>query len=257
MRIDAIRAIAIRCQRRIAEVLERFANREPNPSAHVDAASDFYTAMLRFAAVVAVAPGNVRSCDQCQEVIERHALQATKRLNRDIAHCPVCGQPMPPGGAAVSKPTPQGWVRCAPADAGARHDECVGKPTPQLQNQQQGPGTPDLNREQVLAWIREHGLAGADLQGVDLNGAFLRNADLTRADLGDARLHYARLNDADLTGADFAGATFDNAELQYADLSRAQLDDGTLSDEEMAHFLAGLYHAADADTNPPPAGATQ
>ena len=257
MRIDAIRAIAIRCQRRIAEVLERFANREPNPSARVDAASDFYTAMLRFAAVVTVAPGNIRSCDQCQEVIERHALQATKRLNRDIAHCPVCGQPMPPGGAAVANPTPQGWVRCAPTDAGARHDDCIAKPNPQIQNQQQGSSSPDLNREQVLAWIREHGLAGADLQRVDLSGAYLRSADLTRADLGDARLPYANLSDADLTGADFAGAIFDNAQLQYADLSRAQLDDGTLSDEEMAYFLAALHHTADAATEPPPAGATQ
>ena len=107
--------------------------------------------------------------------------------------------------------------------------------------------------KRVLAWIREHGLANADLQGVDLNGAYLRGADLTRADLGSARLPYAKLNDADLTGVNFAGATFDNAELQYAELGRAQLDDGTLTEAEMARFLAALYHAADTDMGPPPA----
>ena len=286
MTIDAIRSVAIRCQPRIADALDRLTSSEPSTSARIDAEADFRAAMAGFAAAETVAPGNVpepypvgaywvawdrnqglwhvldsdgnaRSWDASQEVVERHALEATVRLKAGVADCSVCGQPMTPGGAAVSKPTPQGWVRCAPADAGARHDDCIAKPTPQLQNQQQGSSAPDLNREQVLAWIREHGLAGADLQAVDLNGAYLRNADLTRADLGDARLPYANLSDADLTGADFAGAIFDSAQLQYADLSRAELDDGTLTYEEMAHFLAALHHAADADMRPPPAGETQ
>ena len=286
MRIDAIRSIAIRYHTRIADTLNWFPSGEPSSSARIDAEADFCGAMTGFAVAMIVAQGNVpepypvgaysvawdrnqglwqvldsdgnaRSWDASQEVVERHAREATERLTAGVADCPVCEQPMLPGSAAVSKPAPQGWVRCAPADAGARHDDCVAKPTPQLQNQQQGSSAPDLNREQVLAWIREHGLAGADLQGVDLNGAFLRSADLAHADLGSARLPYARLNDADLTGVDFAGAIFDSAQLQYADLSRAELDDGTLTDAEMAHFLAALDYAADAAANPPPAGATQ
>ena len=286
MRIDAIRSVAIRCQPRISDALHRFAGSEPSSSARIDAASDLDAAIAGFAAAMIVAQGNVpepypvgaysvawdrnrglwqvldsegnaRSWDASQEVVERQALEATERLKAGVADCPVSEQLMPPGGAAVAKPAPQGWVRCAPADAGARHDDCVAKPTPQLQNQQQGSSAPDLNRDQVLAWIREHGLAGADLQAVDLNGAYLLGADLTRANLGDARLPYANLSDADLTGADFAGAIFDSAQLQYADLSRAELDDGTLTYEEMAHFLAALHHAADADMRPPPAGETQ
>ena len=281
MRIDAIRSIAIRCQPRIADALDRLTSSEPSTSARIDAEADFRAAMAGFAAAgnvpepypvglfrvagdrnqglwhVLDSDGNVRNWDECQAAAERHGLEGTVRPKHSVADCPVCEQPMLPGGAAVSKPAPQGWVRCAPTEAGARHDDRVAKPTPQLQNQQQGSSAPDLNREQVLAWIREHGLAGADLQGVDLNGAYLRNADLTRADLGDARLPYANLSDADLTRADFAGAIFDYAQLQYADLSRAQLDDGTLTEAEMAHFLSALDYAADADTRPPPAGATQ
>ena len=286
MRIDAMRSIAIRYQPRISDALHRFADSEPSSSARIDAVSDLDAAIAGFAAAMTVAPGNVpepypvgaylvawdrnrglwhvldsdgnaRSWDASQEVVERHAREATERLKAGVADCPVCEQPMPPGGAAAAKPALQGSVRCAPTDAGARHDDCIGKPTPQIQNQQQGSSAPDLNREQVLAWIREHGLAGADLQGVDLNGAYLRGADLTRADLGDACLPYANLSDANLSRADFAGAIFDYAELQYADLSRAKFDDGTLTEAEMAHFLAALDYAADAATNPPPAEATE
>ena len=283
MRINAIRSIAIRCQPRIADALVRLAASEPSSSSRVDAESDFYAAMIGFAATVAVAQGsvpdphpvglfsaawdqnrglwhvldsdgNVRSYARRQAAAERHALEATVRPNNGVADWPVCGQPMLPGGA---KPAPQGRVSCAPIGAGDRHDGCIGKPTPQIQNQQQGSGASDLNREQVLSWIRKHGLAGADLQGVDLNGAYLRGADLTRADLGSARLPYAKLCDADLTGADFAGAIFDDAELLYANLRRAEFDDGTLTEAEMAHFLAALDYTADAATSPPPAEATQ
>ena len=187
MRIDAIRAIAIRCQRRIAEVLERFANREPNPSARVDAASDFYTAMLRFAAVVTVAPGNVRSCDQCQEVIERHALQADQAP--EPRHRTLPGMRATDAarrrGRGKSDASGVGFAALPPMP-GARHDDCIAKPNPQIQNQTAGF---ELARPESRAspWpgFGNTGWPAPTLQRVDLSGAYLRAAPtLTRADLG-------------------------------------------------------------------------
>ena len=50
MTIDAIRSVAIRCQPRIADALERFASSEPSSSARIDAEADVCAAMTGFAA---------------------------------------------------------------------------------------------------------------------------------------------------------------------------------------------------------------
>ena len=256
MTAETIKSAADRDRPRLSEALAGSAD---SPSEPVHAVSDFDAVMAGFAAAIIVeqgnvpepyrvgdfsvawhrnrglwyvldSAGNVRSWDEAQADAERRALAATERLTRGEADCPVCEQPMAPG-AGVVKPGPQGPVRCAPADAGARHDHCIGQPTLQFGHRQQDSSAPHLDRRQVLAWIRKHGLAYANLQDVDLHDADVRDADLTGADLRNGHLDRARLDYAHLTGANFTSANFGNANLENTDLSGADLNEEWLDRE--------------------------
>ena len=71
-------------------------------------------------------------------------------------------------------------------------------------------------RKGVVAWIREHGLAGSDLTGANLAGAILSWADLRDSILRGADLRGAKCYGANLAGANLRGADFTEAVLPDA-----------------------------------------
>ena len=61
----------------------------------------------------------------------------------------------------------------------------------------------EITKEQVIEWIKENDLEGANLWRANLTGTNLRGANLWRADL-----RWADLEGADLQGADLTDTTF-------------------------------------------------
>ena len=132
-------------------------------------------------------------------------------------------------------------LRSAPSDSDI-HTVAVEKTVTTLQ-QLDAPHNAD-----VLRFLRDVGLIGAqheviDLNGADLNGADLRNvnlagvtmdgANLAGAHLSGATLTGASLSDAILTGADLTGARLGGAILSSADLSGAHLGRAILSGADL------------------------
>jgi hypothetical protein len=79
--------------------------------------------------------------------------------------------------------------------------------------------TPD----QMLLFLSDANLSGANLSDANLRGANLSGANLSDADLSDAKLRGANLSGAKLRGANLSGAKLRGADLSDADLSDANL----------------------------------
>lgn len=101
------------------------------------------------------------------------------------------------------------------------------------------------------AHLFEASLRNAHLEGVDLKGADLEHANLYRADLQGANLDGADFSDANLKGANLKGAKLERANLESARAEGADFVSATLKRADLAHAnLTGaeFTHAAFQDT---------
>ena len=92
--------------------------------------------------------------------------------------------------------------------------------------------------EQILSFLRESDLCGANLReselcGADLRKANLSGANLSKANLSEANLRGADLRGANLSGADLRGANLSGANLRGADLRGADLRGADLNGADL------------------------